>query len=630
MGTSKLRIQVEARAEAMRDWAAAVREAREALGSLNDEVQRSGGAVGGTRAGGGPHRDSPSPQGAGTNAPPKSMDDAKPSGATVSGDKEPESQKPRDRAQPRGDTLGGVAEMLGAGAAGGAAIGAAAGIVQGAMSGGPGRMVGSLGGAALGVGVGALTGGVGLIPGALGGAFLGGSAGGMIDSMVGGIGHAISSAVGFGIGQDPLSFVMGSGGKYLELSRAIQQVDARFRDAAGSAAFFGQSMGYTIDESSRLMTQLGSMSNYVTRRQSTRYLGFGRTLGIEQGTNLAALGGMQRYTGETIGGDALVQAAGLAARQDMSRGRMGEFLQAMEGVVQSIARSTGRLGPDLMTSAGGVMQLGTQVFGTNEFGRGSGGVDFANRLNATMTQGGTMRSYMLRAMGMGSAGGPGYREAMMQLEGGIFDSRNLPLLFRSMQSRGLGENEQFVALQQLSGGNMKAWEIDKLVREMNREGGLQRYEAAMQGDEDMREAFLADLDPRSRKAFEAAGFEGSGRRRISVGEGRAVRLEAIQMRLGKTMSEIMESSEKMFTDLIDAVTKWFPTLGDDLKFLGNKMSEMTSWLKESASPISSTPLENTAAGAIINQAPTVGALPALGVGARVLINRWMQSNRENE
>lgn len=594
MSTSKLRLEVEAKSEALREWVSALREARSAVAELHEEGARYSGAVGGESAAGprGGLRDQPAPTGRATRQQRVEHDDPTPRGARAhrpdgwidgSGRKPLEAVssdagrgRPADPATPSGAApaqkqdagshLGGMGSLVGGavGGAGGAMVGSMIGEKLGGMMGEQGTLRNLFFSAVSG---GALTGRSPLQ-----------AAGDVLGNYGGKAVGAATAFMGYGLGSNPLSFILGSGDKFLALSRSLTQIEQRFRSAAGNAATFGQALGYTIERSAALASTLGEATNTVDRSQFRRYAGVARVTGADPNMVMRSLGMMERWTGGQLGDDQLLGLAGQAARSGMAEGRFGEYLQSLVTLTERAAQQTGQVG-GAFAAGQGAMALGGQVFGVDSpFAQGQAGLGFAERVGGVLNQQGTMRSYMLRSMGLGQGDGPSYREASMQLEAGAFDASNLTTLFEGLQRRGLDEDSQFVALQQLAGGQLKSWEVDALVRTFNAPGGLDAYQKAMAGTTSDQEAFLATLDPSMRAVLEQQGFGAAGGMAVSAGEGREVRLEALAMRFGDRMSQIMESGVGTFEALMDAIETMFPSLGADLVRLAQGVEDLTRWL----------------------------------------------------
>jgi len=353
--------------------------------------------------------------------------------------------------------------------------------------------------------------------------------------------QAATTAAVMGLGQGITGFFLTSGQKYMELSRVITHLGRRFREAADDVHSFGGTMGFTIAQTSQFVETLGTQTNRVTRPQVQRYLGFARDRGVDPGEAMSRLGTMERVMGGRQLSDVqLAMLSGRATQMGMGQGRMEEFLGVTTQLAESMFQQTGtaNFGQTL-----GLQTLPGQVFGMNDpRAQGQAGNQFLQGLHATMTGGGPMKSYMMRAMGYGKPGGPGYIEMKKRLEAGIYDSENITDLFSSFQERGMGRGAQFRALESVAGGQLKAYQIEALVSTLGTEKGLEQFKANMAGggESAMRE-FYAGLTFKDEATFKGGGFAdlGRARGRIGLGESAGVQLEGMQMAVGAPVARGM-------------------------------------------------------------------------------------------
>jgi hypothetical protein len=220
----------------------------------------------------------------------------------------------------------------------------------------------------------------------------------------------------------------------------------------------------------------------------------------------------------------------------MSQGRYGEQLRAQASLMNEQLMATGEADA---STAMGLQGLVGRVFKGGELGKGARGREFLGRLQGTMTQGGPMRSFMMRAIGYGSDPNMGYIDMRKRLEKGIHDPENLIDFFGALQNRGLGKGGMFRALESVSGGKMKAHEISNLVDELGNEKGLAKFkEAHAQGNA---ETFLSGLSDPQRQAYEKGGMGALGKTKgmIAAGEYRGVQLEGMQMQVGRPIATVM-------------------------------------------------------------------------------------------
>ena len=367
------------------------------------------------------------------------------------------------------------------------------------------------------------------------------------------------------------SFLLGSADKYFQLSRAITQTGRRFREANGEAHRFGEGLGYTIEQTTQLVSTLGEQTNSVSRGQFARYTGFARDRGLDPGAALSALGQLQQLTGG-FGDDFLANLVGRANARGMGQGRLQEYLQGLAQTGQQMFANTGSVRAGTLAA---INDLPGLVFGaTNPAGQGAMGQQFMGGLQGTLTGQGPMRSFMLRSMGFGKAGGPGYIEAMKRLEAGVYDPRNLQDLFGEFRERGLGEAAQFRALQSVSGGQLKAWQIEALVKKFGSDSGYAELQAATAQGAGRKylDAAMASYSPEEQAIYKQEGYAGLGRAkgRISAGEQAEVEFEGMQMATGPQMAKSVLDIRDVVVNLAKAFEKFLGT--DPLSAL-NKFTE---------------------------------------------------------
>lgn len=343
--------------------------------------------------------------------------------------------------------------------------------------------------------------------------------------------QAGAMATGLGLGASVFGFFLNSGQKYLELSKIISVVSARFREAEESALRFGGAMGYTIGESAGLVETLGSAQDHFSRREISRYTGFARTMGLDPNTALRALGGMSAARGgDQLTDKELAELAGRALASGMGQGRFGEYLSGIADLGQAGFNATGAFS---LTNTLAAASLPGLAFSTGDpRAVGSAGRSMVEGIHGTLTGSPAMQTFMMRAMGFGSEGGPGYIEMRKRLEAGVYDPENLRDLFGAFQARGLGKGAMFRALESVAGGQLKAWQLEGLVDAMGTPEGLAAYEREAAGGN------AASYVNRF-TGGENADFIRSGRSRISMGEARAVQMEGMQMAVGDTVAKIM-------------------------------------------------------------------------------------------
>jgi len=411
-------------------------------------------------------------------------------------------------------------------------------------------------------------------------------------------------AVGIGLGGSAVGFLLSSAQTYMQLSKVMTQLRMRFREIDADTTSWGRSLGFTRSQAAQLMTTLGGQVNAPSEGMFQQLSGFAVERGIDPSLAMSTLGGLSRM-GANVTPGMMAMFAGRADRMGMGQGRMGEYMQTVGSYAQMSMQAGGRIGP----AFGGLTQTPEFLLG-DERGRGQAGVGFAQRLQGVMTQGGPMRSYMMRAMGYGSSGGPGYIEMRKRLERGITDPNNLSTLFRSFQQRGMGRGAMFRALESVAGGSLKAHELESIVDSLGSEGGLADFERVTGEGSDAaaREEFLSGMTADQRKAFESTGFHGLARERggVSMGAWREVQMEDARMAVGRPMAEVM-------IDMTEAIKNTVGTMGNLFGADGEKITELTGaivGLTETAERWSAY------TGSIFDPASRAGA--GLRAGAKIL------------
>jgi hypothetical protein len=348
---------------------------------------------------------------------------------------------------------------------------------------------------------------------------------------------AAGTAVGLGLGTSITGFFLASGQKYLALSRVIAQVGQRFRSASEDVSRFGGELGYTIGQSAAFTEAMGEQSNTMDRGAFRRQVGMARFAGADPAGTLRGLGTIERAGGRKLSDDDLAAQMGTAIAVGMEEGRFGEFLQTSAQMNMQMLQASGGADAGVIS---GLQRTVADIFG-NELGKGQMGASFTGRLQGVMTQGGPMRAFMQRAIGYGSEGSDmGYIEMRKRLEKGVYDPQNLVDMFGAFQKRGLGKGGMFKALESVSGGALKAHEIDALVDVMGHPGAIDRFKADMdKGEEFNRDRFVNTLSDEQRSRFEKEGMFGLGQATISVGEGKEVEMEAAQMKVGRVVAHAM-------------------------------------------------------------------------------------------
>jgi hypothetical protein len=398
------------------------------------------------------------------------------------------------------------------------------------------------------------------------------------------------SAISFGLGSDAWSFALNSMHKFMELDSVLATLGRRFRSSGRDVGYFGQSLGFTIQQTSAMAEELGSKTNRVTKTQFQRYAGFARDFGLDPQAAMSVLGGLQQLTTSPIGDKTLMSLAGRAQARGMGEGRFQEYLQGFQSFAQQGMDATGAMN---MNRYAGLYDMPAMVFGAQDpRGQGAMGAQFMQGLQGTLTGGGPMQSFLLRAMGFGKEGGPDYITAKKRLEAGIYDSRNLTDLFGEFRQRGMGKGAQFRALESVAGGKLKAWQIEALVDKV---GTSDAGFAALQnmGSDEERQAFIdkamgrySDAD---KKSFDEGGFGEMGKQgdRVGAGEWNAVEVEKMQMELGPKMMDAMVEMRETIVNLAETFKKFFGSDPMDMlvkaaKALSEASEKLKNWMPENA------------------------------------------------
>ncbi len=345
------------------------------------------------------------------------------------------------------------------------------------------------------------------------------------------LGHMGATAVGLGLGASITGFLLNSGQKYLELSKIITHVGARFREAESNVIGFGGAMGYTIGQTAGLVESLGSVRDTFGRGEFLRSTGFARTMGIDPSQALGTFGRLGTLRGhDPFTNREMAEVSGRALASGMGQGRFGEYLEGVRATGEAQFAATGHY--DFRSSMA-AMNIPGLAFGSGDpRAQGEAGQQLMGGLHSTMTGNPAMQTFLMRAMGYGSKSGPGYIDMRKRLEAGVYDPQNVLDMFKAFRARGMGKGAMFRALESVSGGNLKAWQIEGLVNGLGDEGNLKTLERDMGGD------YAASYVSRFTGGGEA-DFVASGRSRISMGEGRALQMEGMQMKVGDTVAQVM-------------------------------------------------------------------------------------------
>lgn len=407
-----------------------------------------------------------------------------------------------------------------------------------------------------------------------------------------------ATATGMALGSSISGFILGSGEKFMELDRVLTRLDRKFRSADESAAAFGGSLGFTIQQTAGLVDIMGRSTNVMDRGAFSRQAGFSRQFGLDPGATMSSVGQMERLLGRDRlvgeGGSVsfqqrrmsdrdLAQIAGQASRQGMDEGRMGEFISTTSDFMRDMFTRTGHAS---LQQALSLQQAGSFIFGQGD-ARGQGGSETAavmGQMNSMLTSGGAMRSTLTRAMGFGQDPDLTYIELQKRLEGGIHDHRNVSDLFGYFQQRGLGSQGMFQALHPFAKqAGMSADTLEKVVNAFDTPEELANFKAMSVAERRRRmAAFEGDLSPEELAQFQGEGMSGLGRMsgRISRGEARSVELEGMQMAVGDAVSGAMvdlTASAGNLVGLLDQLVG--QDLGTTLTSLTGAVRDVTEFLE---------------------------------------------------
>lgn len=404
-----------------------------------------------------------------------------------------------------------------------------------------------------------------------------------------------ATAIGIGLGASLTGFMLSSAQTYLELSKIITVVGQRFREAQGNVISFGGSMGYTRAETAGLVEALGSVTNIVDKSTFRSYTGFARQQGIDPHAALGTFGrlGAMRAYGGKVSRQEMAELMGRAQFAGMDQGRLPEFMQGMMSLGEAGFQSTGQMDWRALMA---VSRIPGIAYGDDRDPRATGqaGASMIQGLHGVMTGGGPMQTFMMRAMGYGTAGGPGYIEMRKRTEAGVYDPRNVSDLFGAMRARGFGEGTMFKALESVSGGRLTAYQMEALVKNFGTESGQAKFlETYGSGGEGMGR-FLASVSDEDYDRYEAGGFEAMGRTKVSRGERRSVKMENMRMVVGDPVSEAM-------VDLTDTIVNLAGTLKNLIGIdLGKILTDSTEAMKQ----LSATIERGTRTGGSIRKAIT--------------------------
>lgn len=393
--------------------------------------------------------------------------------------------------------------------------------------------------------------------------------------------QGLAFAGGVALGGGIVGFGLAAAEEYMRLSTVITKLRREFRGVADDTTAWGQALGYTRSQTAGIVEAFGRESNSVARSPLKATMGFAREFGLDPTGTAGMFGRLTRLGGGGLQPGIMASLAGHALQQGMGEGRMAEFLDVVRSLAELQFGATGRL---QQGNLGGLSELPSLVFGAGDpRALGREGLGFTERLQGVVTQGGAMRSFMMRAIGYGSEGGPSYIEMRKRLEAGLADPRNLGDLFGAFQERGIGKGGMFRAIESVAGGSLKAHEIEALVDAFGSKEGLARfYDSFLTGDAGARKTWEESLSKDERATFEKLGFGGmvSAGGRVGAGEVDAVMVEEMRMAVGgpiaHTITELREAMISLFGTLSNVLGT---DIGTDVKRVADGISTLAGGLE---------------------------------------------------
>lgn len=564
MPDSNLRINIEAQLAALREYVELLKRAEDGIRSYNEAA--------GTGGGGGP----PAPGGGGGVTPSPSGPSA-PVAPSQEGEGTPGPSAPVAPSQAGGGG-GGATLQAGVGAAMSGSMGSAGALIGGLVGGGLGSMIGAEAGGLLD----SIRGRPGSLQRVVTSTFMGPP--GAAPMAVGRFAlNMANKAATFGLGQSPLSFILSSGDAFMRISTELTRVGRAFREAADGATTFGNSMGYTLEQSAALAATLGGQTNAIDRGVGQRYLGVARDRGMNAGAAMGAFGSIQRLNfGHALTQRQLTGLLGRASQLSMGQGRLPEYLEAISSYMDQQLERTGHSN---VMGAGNLSLLAPMMFGGNPddpLVQGRRGARFVGQLSAGFDKS-QVRATMLRALGYGQRSDLSYTQAIKQIEAGATDPSNLATLYRYLSEGGYGPEAMKVVMAQTFG--IRMWEASSMVDAMGTPGVLGMMEGTLsQGDagyDAARKRFMEGLDPGRRAAFERGGFAALGRESISSGEGYAVRRESLQMEFGPVVAQIKNDMLTASTSIAHSIRNLIQMdLGEALIDASRRIVEFADTMEE--------------------------------------------------
>lgn len=374
--------------------------------------------------------------------------------------------------------------------------------------------------------------------------------------------NVASTAMGVALGGSIQGFLFQSAETYMRLSTVLLQLDTRFQQAGRSAAGFATSLGYTITQGGAMAATYGSNLNTFDAGRARGMASFARVTGQDAGQMVGLLSHLEQIRPSSIDQQTRYQRLiGGAHLQGMGRGRLPEYLQTVVGL-QDQMLDTGNRGGDAV--AQNFLALPGMMFGPNDpRGQGQRALAAVQGL-AGIGQSHPMRSFLTRALGFGGKGGPSFRETQVAVDKGLLDPGNLGLVLDRFDKMGIGGSADsiFKALHGVKGG-MSSDALSKMSEVFADKGKRAEFFAGFGSDGRMKRdaAFMSGLSAADKKLFEAGGMEGVAGSKVSAGEAMQVRMEAMQLELGKSVAEMLDGAREIAHNLIKSLKD---VIGQDL------------------------------------------------------------------
>jgi len=353
--------------------------------------------------------------------------------------------------------------------------------------------------------------------GVTGGRFRAGRGAGHIASMA-------SGAMGVALGGSILGFVTGAAQQFMGLSDTLTTLRQRFDDAEGSAGTFLGRLSGLRGEAAQIAEVMGAQTDQYGTRRARAAFGFSLWRGVDPAQTAEFMGRTERFTGQSPDMAAIY---GQARLMGVGRGMLPEHLNALGAVREMMFRQTGTADTAGMLQVGALPSYLFAGGSADPRARGMEGVRTLGGLNQMLTGGSSaMRVTMMRAMGFGSKGGPGYLDMLERMEAGITDPQNLVDLFTRFKGlkpggRSLSSDDVTTILSsEARRAGVPIASLRDISRNLMEGGGLERLRTAInEDDKEYLASFRASLSGEQAARFKEDGFEALGREGVSSGPG---------------------------------------------------------------------------------------------------------------